>query len=75
MIWQMHLIQVTKPDIANKVKLNTEINIINMKSNKKDFKDLSLTQKIFLIFGIALLTYLSQVDIDKIVIFIKELFK
>jgi len=75
MIWQMHLIQVTKPDIANKVKLNTEINIIDMKSNKKDFKDLSLTQKIFLIFGIALLTYLSQVDIDKIVIFIKELFK
>ena len=45
-----------------------------MKTNKKDYKNLSIAQKVILILGIAFLTYLSQVDIDKAIIFIKELF-
>ena len=42
---------------------------------KKTNSKMGYKRSIFIIVSIALLTYLFQVDIDNVIIFIKELFK
>jgi len=42
---------------------------------KIDIKKMSLKKRIFIVVMIALLIYLSQIDIDKVLSYFRELFK